>query len=181
MFLEVEHINKVRKSIKKVMSRIDVKISLVKDKAHNFLIKGNELDEYLAEKILRAVDFGFDVEDALLLKDEDYVLEFLNIKEHTRRKKLTDVRARVIGTQGKAKRTIEELTGAVIVIHENSVGVIVDCEHLDATVQALTSLIQGSKHGNVFAYLEKQNADIRRLDRDDLGLKECVKKFDGKI
>ena len=63
---------------------------------------------------------------------------------------------------------------AVIVINENSVGVIVDSEHLDSVTQAIVLLIQGAKHGNVFAYLEKQNISRRKFDEDDLGLKEGV-------
>jgi ribosomal RNA assembly protein len=150
-------------------------IAVEKDKVK---ISGNEYNEYLVEEIVRAIDFGFHIDDTLLLKKENFVLEFVDIKSHTRRKNLNDVRARVIGTDGKAKKNIEQLTGAVIVIKENRIGVIVDDIHLDATIQALESLIQGSKHGNIFAYLEKQGKIIRNsLDDEDLGLKEKAKKI----
>ncbi len=93
-------------------------------------------------------------------------MEFIEVKEHTRRKNLKEVRARLIGTGGKARKTIENLTGAVIVIHDNTVGVIVDADHLDAVVQGIESLIQGAKHGNVFAYLEKQGARKSMISED---------------
>jgi len=93
------------------------------------------------------------------------------VKEHTPRKNLKEVRARLIGTDGKARKTIENLTGAEIVINGNSVGLIVDAEHLGAAVQGIESLIQGAKHGNVFAYLEKQNARKAGLS-EDLGLRD---------
>jgi len=168
--LVVENVSKIRKVVPKIEKKIKVRISFGKP-AERVSVKGKELDEFVAEKIIKSVDFGFDIEDALLLKDEDFVLEFVDIKKHTPRKKLKDVRARVIGTRGKAKKTIAELTGSVIVIHDNCVGVIVDAGHLDAVVQAIISLIQGAKHGNVFAFLEKQNAEIRKFRQDDLGLK----------
>jgi len=104
--------------------------------------------------------------------NDDFVLEFIEVKEHTRRKNLVDVRARIIGTGGKARKTIENLTGSEIVIQGNTVGVVVDSAHLDAVVQGIESLIQGAKHGNVFAYLEKQNISRRKFDKDDLGLKQ---------
>ena len=126
----------------------------------------------MAEKIIGAVDFGFHVDDALLLTSDDFVLEFIHVKEHTRRKNLKEVRARLIGTEGKARKTIENLTGSEIVISGNTVGVIVDSAHLDAVVQGIESLIQGAKHGNVFAYLEKQNVSRNKFDEEDLGLKE---------
>jgi len=137
-------------------------------------IKGSELNEYLVEKVVQAIDFGFMVDDALLLMNDDFVLEFIEVKEHTRRKNLKEVRARIIGTGGKARKTIEKLTGSVIVIQGNDVGIIVDANHSEAVAQAIESLIQGAKHGNVFAYLEKQNVSRRKFDRDDLGLKEGV-------
>jgi ribosomal RNA assembly protein len=163
----VENMGKIRKAVSAIENKVKVKIGFGKGGVN---VKGAELNEYLVEKVLMAVDFGFDVEDALLLVNEDFVLEFIEVKEHTRRKNLKDVRARLIGTGGKARKTIESLTGAVIVIHGNRVGVIVDSEHLTAVVQGIESLIQGAKHGNVFAYLEKQGA--RRLGgSEDLGLR----------
>ena len=164
----IESMAKIKKAVPMIEGRVKVKIGVRKD---GVSVKGGELDEYLVEKVLRAIDFGFDVEDALLLVNDDFVLEFVDVKSHTRRKNLKDVRARLIGTGGKARKTIENLTGAVIVISGNRVGVIVDSEHLDAVVQAIESLIQGAKHGNVFARLEKQNVSLRRFDRDDLGLR----------
>jgi ribosomal RNA assembly protein len=166
----VENINKIKKAIPVIENKIKVSLQPDKDKV---IVKGSEYNEFLVEEIILAIDFGFQIEDALLLKNEDFVLEFIDIKSHTRRRNLKDVRARVIGTKGKARKTIENLTGSVIVIKENRVGVIVDNNHLDATIQAIESLIQGSKHGNVFAYLEKQGVAIKNnFDDEDLGLKE---------
>ncbi|MCK5321224.1 hypothetical protein KAJ38_01480 [Candidatus Pacearchaeota archaeon] len=165
----VEKMNKIKKAVPVIEDKVKIKIGFKKGSVS---LKGSELNEYTVEQIIRAVDFGFDVEDALLLKNEDFVLEFINVKEHTHRKNLKEVRARLIGTEGKARKTIENLTGAVIVINENSVGVIVDSEHLDSVTQAIVLLIQGAKHGNVFAYLEKQNVSRRKFSGEDLGLKE---------
>ena len=134
------------------------------------------MNEYLVEKVIRAVDFGFNIDDALLLMSDDFLLEFIEVKEHTHRKNLKDVRARLIGTGGKARKTIQNLTGSEIVIQGNTVGVIVDADHLDAVMQGIESLIQGAKHGNVFAYLEKQNISKRKFERDDLGLKKGIEK-----
>ena len=164
----VANMAKVRRAVPVIENKVKVKIGVRKDGVG---IKGSELNEFLVEKVVQAVDFGFDVEDALLLVNDDFVLEFVDVKNHTRRKNLKDVRARLIGTRGKAKKTIENLTGSVIVIQGNRVGVIVDADHLDAVVQAIESLAQGAKHGNVFARLEKQNVALGRFGRDDLGLR----------
>ncbi|MCK4996935.1 hypothetical protein KAS08_01405 [Candidatus Pacearchaeota archaeon] len=173
--VKVQNMRKIKKAVPAIENKTKIKISFGKG---SIRLKGNELTEFLVEKVVHALDFGFCVDDALLLTNEDFVLEFIEVKEHTRRKNLKDVRARLIGTGGKARKTIENLTGSEIVISGNTVGVIVDSDHLDAVVQGIESLIQGAKHGNVFAYLEKQNASRGKFDRDDLGLKEGVKDID---
>ncbi len=166
--LVIANSRRIRKAIPIIESKIKIKINY---NLRRVSITGKELNEFLAEQMLIAVDFGFNVEDALLLKNENFVLEFVNIKDYARRKNLEEIRGRVIGRQGKAKMTIEELSGGVLAINNNQIGVIVDSEHLDAVIQGLISLIKGAKHSNVFSYLEKQNANLRELDEDDLGLK----------
>lgn len=167
----VQNMRKVKRAVPKIENRIKVNIGFGKDQVS---ITGSEFNEYSAMQIIRAVDFGFDIDAALMLLSPEFVLEFIEVKEHTRRKNLRDVRSRIIGRDGRAKRTIEKLTGAFIVINGNDVGVIVDADHLSATIQGIEGLIGGSKHGNVFGYLERQGAKIRRGASEDLGLKEGV-------
>jgi len=166
--LKIENPHKIKKAVPLIESKIKIRLSLIKD---NLTIKGNEYNSFIVSKIIQAIDFGFEPDDALLLLDEDYVMEFISIKDCTKRRNLFEVRSRVIGTKGKAKKTIESLTGSSIVIKDNKVGIIVDSDHLDAIVQAITSLAGGAKHGNVFSYLEKQNIELGKIDREDLGLR----------
>ncbi len=166
--IEVQQLAKAKKAVPSIEEKLSVNIIFRKKIG---TIKGKEFDEYIAEKIIRAVDFGFNIEDAMLLLNEDFVLDFMDIKSHTRRKNMKDVKGRVIGRKGKALSTIEKLTGAMMVVHDNTIGFIVHTDRLEPIVQALENLIGGSKHGNVFAYLEKQNRQQRAFDKDDLGLK----------
>jgi len=170
--IPITNVARVNKALHFVQTKIKIKVIPEK---HFIYIDGTELEEYTAEKIIEAIDFGFEPEDALMLKNEDFSIDYINIKEHTHRKNLAEIRARVVGTEGKAKRAIETLTGSVIVLHDSKVGVISDSAHEAHVCQAIVSLIQGAKHGNVFAYLEKQNAVIRNTDEEDLGLKDPKK------
>ncbi|MFZ5954838.1 MAG: hypothetical protein ACOYT4_00255 [Nanoarchaeota archaeon] len=167
--LLIEKKTRIKKAIPLIESKIKIKILFRNGK---LFIKGDELNEFVVLKIIRAIDLGFDPNDALLLTDPNFIFEIINIKEHTRRRNLQEVRKRVIGTKGKAKRTIEELTGASIVINDNTVGIIVGTEHSEAAIQAIISLIQGAKHANVFSYLEKFNAQLKKTDLEDLGLRD---------
>jgi len=173
----VQNVAKVRRAVPRIENSVKVRIgvgSKGKGSGSFFSVKGSELNEFLVERIIEAVDFGFCIEDALLLLKDGFALEFIDVKEHTHRKNLKDVRARIIGTDGKARKTIEKLTGAEIVISGNRIGVIVDSEHLVAVTQAIGSLIGGSKHGNVFGGLERAGVRARESLDEDLGLKDGV-------
>lgn len=159
--------------IKKVLPKIKAKLNIHTDlKRTSITINGNEFDEFTAEKIIQALDFGFEPDDAMMLLKDDRDLGYVNIKEHTHRKNLAEIRARIIGTDGKAKETIQTLTDSAIVIHNNVVGIIADTAHMPYTIQGIISLVQGAKHGNVFSYIERQNANLRKIKPEELGLRD---------
>ena len=163
------------KKVKKAVPVIEAKVKIRFSFGSGFVtIKGKTLEEFLVTKIVQAIDFGFETEDALLLLDENYLLEFIDIKEHTRRNNLHDVRSRIIGTKGKALNTIENLTGAILAVKDNKVGIISETETIAQVNQAVESIIRGAKHGNAFASLERKNRSRRKLQftGEDLGLKK---------
>jgi KH domain-containing protein len=173
--INVENIRKIKKAVPKIEAKTKIRFSF----GSGFvIIRGKELEEFLVEKIVTAIDFGFETEDALLLLDADYSFEVIGIKEHTRRKNLHDVRSRIIGRDGKALNTIENLTGSILAVKDNNVGVICEAQNLEEVNQAVESIIRGAKHGNAFASLERKNRSRRkdRLRGEDLGLKDEIKK-----
>ena len=163
---------KIKKALPIIKSKIDIHTDLKRD---SITINGEEFNEVIVEKVIQALDFGFEIEDAMLLLKDDWDIEYINIKDHTHRKNLEEIRSRIIGTKGKAKKAIESLTDSRIVLHDNQVGMISDVDHMEYLIQGMVSLIQGAKHGNVFSYIEKQNANLRRLSTEDLGLRDPQK------
>ena len=99
----VQNMRKIKKAVPQIENAIKIKIGVGFRKkmidSGSVSIKGSELNEYLVEQIIRAIDFGFCVDDALLLLKEEFVLEFINVKGNTKRKNLRDVRSRIIGTR----------------------------------------------------------------------------------
>jgi len=69
------------------------------------------------------------------------------------------IRGRLIGTQGGTLRTIHELTSCAISIKDNEVGIIGHAEDIEDAIQAIKSLVQGSKQGNVYARIERHNRE----------------------
>jgi ribosomal RNA assembly protein len=156
---------RVVKNRRKLEQNLGIKIT---NRGKEFFIEGNPLDEYTAEKVLEALDFGFPFSVAMLLKEEeDFIFEILNIKDHTKRKDFPRIRSRIIGKGGKALKTLNHLTKCYFELKDNEVGIIGDSENMENAEHAIVSIIKGAKHSNVYNHLEKNHpAPI-----SDLGLK----------
>ncbi|MBW6442191.1 hypothetical protein K0A97_00195 [Patescibacteria group bacterium] len=163
--LIIEKFPRVLKNKKRLEKRLNIKIE---SRGKEIQITGAPEDEYKAEKVITALDFGFPFSTALLIKEEDFIFESINIKEHTKRKDFARIKSRLIGTKGKALKTLSTLTGCYFEIKDNWIGVIGEPEHIKNAERAVILIIKGSKHGNVYSYLEKHQ--IKPVL--DLGLKE---------
>jgi ribosomal RNA assembly protein len=157
----IEEIQKVIQNKNKLESELNVKIE---NKGKLVFVSGEAPDEYLAIKVLESINLGFSISRALLLKNEEILLRIIPLKNITRRKNLHDIKARIIGTNGKAVKTLNELTDCAISICDNKIGIIGNIEDIDEAYRAVTSLVQGSKHGNVYSKLEKEKK-IKRIER----------------
>lgn len=156
---------RVTKNRKKLEEALSVKIT---NRGKEIFIDGLPEDEYTAEKVLQALDFGFPFSQALSIKTENLEFEKIPIKSGTRQKNLERVRARIIGTKGKTIKTISHLSDCLLEIKDNEVGVICDAERMRTVIEAINSILRGAKISNVYSYLEKHQPE--RIW--DLGLKE---------
>jgi len=136
----------------KLEKELNVKIGI---KGEDVIIDGEPVDEYLAEKIIDALGFGFQFKVAILIKKEDFLFEVLNIKDYTKKKDFKRIKARIIGTRGKTLKTLSHLTECYLEIKDNSIGIIGAPEYIHNCQNAVISLIRGSKQANVYAFLEK--------------------------
>lgn len=160
----------LKKFAKKLEAELDVKLKINKNEVS---IEGKAEDEFLAEKIIDALDFGFPIDAALLISKEEFLFEILNIKDYTKKKDLKTIRARIIGREGKTLKTLATLTECFFEIKENSVGIIGSPESIETAQNAIISIIQGSKQANVYGYLEQHKVQPIM----DLGLKKQTKTF----
>ena len=181
-----DNISKISKNKKKLERLLNVKITIkgerfhgsedsdmqVKSGVREISVEGIPEDEYIAEKVLDAINFGFPVPIALLIKEEDFLFEILDIKEYTHRKDLKTIRARIIGKGGKTLKILNTLTECNFEIKNNNVGIIGSPEKIKNAQDAVILIIQGSKQANVYSYLEKHQVQPIL----DLGLKEKRRK-----
>lgn len=164
-----EKFQRITKNRKKLERILGVEI---KNQGKEIIIEGNPEDEFVAEKVFDALEFGFPFSAAILIKEQDYMLEIIYIKDYTKRKNLEVVRARIIGRGGKTLKALSTLTKCYLELKDNSVGIIGEPEYIRTAQEAIFSLIRGSKQANVYAYLEKHQPK----PIVDLGLKEVKKK-----
>lgn len=165
--------NKIRQNRTKLEKLLNVKISF---SGRNISLEGSTIDEYITSNIIEALSLGFTTEQALLLREEEFILEKINIRDLTKRHDLRVIKARIIGTRGKTKNILEDLSDCFICLHENSVGIIGRAEEIKKAIRALTSLIHGSKQAKVYSYLERERSREKTRMHEDLGLKTKEKK-----
>jgi len=113
--------------------------------------------------IVMAIGRGFSEERAFILLDDDMYLHVFDIKEAAgdSRKRMTQVKGRLIGSGGKTRRLLEELAGVEVSIYGHTVALIGDMFHLNIGRQAVEMLLQGSEHRTVYRFLEKKRQEIK--------------------
>jgi ribosomal RNA assembly protein len=161
----LDELKVLKKYKRKLQKELEVKITI---EGNDVSIDGDADDEFFAEKIIIALNFGFPMDAALLIKREEFLFEILNIKDYTTKKDLKTIRARIIGSGGKTLRTLATLTECFFEIKENTVGIIGSPENIENAQNSIISIIRGSKQANVYSYLEKH----RTQPVLDLGLKK---------
>ena len=92
--------------------------------------------------VVKAIGRGFPVEDAENLLDYEYYLEVLDIKSHSTKskKRMEQIRARLIGRNGKTKHLIEEHSGVILAIKGNTVSLIGYLEQVDVAKTAISMI-----------------------------------------
>ena len=116
-----EKYNLIIKNRKKLSEALKVKIS---NRGKEIYIEGSPEDEYFGEKIIDAINLGFSINTALLIKKEEMMFEILNLKDYTTRKDLERIRGRIIGKKGKTLKVLSDLTGCFLELKENQIGII---------------------------------------------------------
>lgn len=170
LFLTQKQIKKIIKNKRELEKELRVKLTISKE---SILTEGNAVEEYAAVQVMNALAVNFELKIALLLQQEDYMLEIIHIKDYVKPfspARLKQVKARIIGKQGKALKTISQLSECAIKLSDNTLAIIGKMENVKIAENSLLSLIRGSKHGNVYARLEKLGH--KELAEEDLGLRK---------
>jgi ribosomal RNA assembly protein len=157
---------RVKQQIEK---RCGVKIE-IDSETGDTMIMGNKsvdhLEAFRAIEAITAISRGFSPERAYRLFDDDELI-FQQIDLHDYAGKspnaLERIKGRIIGEGGKARRMIEELSGAYISVYGHTVCLLGNFREVKLATDAITMLAKGSMHKTVYNMLQ----GAKRRDKMD--------------
>ena len=115
------------------------------------------------ENIIKAIGRGFTPDQAFKLLNDEYDFYIFDIHDYVKKTSshVHRVKARIIGTNGKTKRILEDLTGSMISVYGHTVSIIGNIIDIDITKKAIDKLLQGSKHATVYRFVERSMKELR--------------------
>lgn len=153
---------KVKKAIE---SKLGIKVKIDSESGDVELTGDDSLQLITGQNIVKAIGRGFNPQIALELLEDDSHFELLDITEYSKTKNdLERIRARAIGTGGKARKYIENITETKIVVYGKTIGIIGNYERVMLARRAFEGLLAGQRHTTVYAFLEKQKKNMEPLD-----------------
>ncbi|MHA2008668.1 MAG: KH domain-containing protein [Promethearchaeota archaeon] len=122
------------------------------------------LNVYTAQKIINAINRGFNPAKAMKLLEESYEFELFNLLSLLGKseKRIKRVKGRIIGRNGEMRKAIERFTESFVSVYGKTVSVIADYENLQIARKAITMIINGIPHHTVLRFLENKYNEKRK-------------------
>lgn len=123
-----------------------------------------QMEAFRAVEVITAISRGFSPERAYyLFEDEEIMFQQMDLHDYAGKSPsaLERIRGRIIGEGGKARRMIEELTGAYISVYGHTVAFIGNFREVKLATDAISMLARGSMHKSVYEMLQ----GARRKDK----------------
>ncbi len=159
-------IGKNGETLKLLQERGKTEIEVDSETGEISLLDDSSPDPYLSFRmrdVLKAVGRGFSPGNAMKLLDDEMYYEEFDIRDYSgkSRKRVMQVRSRMIGSDGRTRRLIEELTDCIISIKGHTVALIGDIEGIKVASKAIIMILNGSEHSSVYSYMERKRKDLK--------------------
>ncbi len=141
---------KIKKQIEE-----ELKVKLEIESSGSVNITGESINVLQAEPVIKAIGRGFAPLDALLLLNENFSFDLINIIDYSGKSEdaIVRLKGRVIGYEGKSRENIEKLTNTIIRVSGRTIGIIGKNEDLMIARTAVILLLEGRKHNTVYHYI----------------------------
>jgi ribosomal RNA assembly protein len=135
--------------------------------ANEIIVDGNgAFEEYTAKNVIYAFGRGFGIDVAVKLTHPDYYFSSIDIGEFTRNKnRIREIRARLIGTNGRTKKYIEVVSSAKVSIFGDTISFIGKSDCIEEAETAANAIIDGRSHRLAYNKMEaahRKNKEKRR-------------------
>lgn len=147
--------------VKDIEKRGEVEIKFKAGAAHITSLEEDGGKEWIAEQVIEAVIDGFEPKQAFKLFSDEFFIERIDLSLAFRRKEksIERIKARIIGTEGKARKKLEEESGTFIAVSnaKDIVSIIGHFEDLQNAKEAILRLMEGANHESVYRFLAEKN------------------------
>lgn len=132
------------------------------------------LNVYTAQKVVNAVNRGFNPIKAMKLLEDSYDIEIFNLLKIIGKSdsKIRRVKGRIIGRNGEMRKAIEKFAESFISVYGKTISIIADYDNLQIARKAVSMLINGMPHHVVLKFLEnkyneKKKEQFRQMYRPE--------------
>ncbi len=126
--------------------------------------KYNPLNIFTAQKMINAINRGFNPIKAMKLLDETYDMEVFNLYSILGKseKKIKRLKGRIIGRNGEMRKAIERFAESHVSVYGKTVSIISDYENLQIARKAVSMILGGMPHHSVLKFLENKYNDKKK-------------------
>jgi ribosomal RNA assembly protein len=125
-----------------------------------------QMEAFRAVEVITAISRGFSPERAYrLFEDEEMMFQQMDLHDYAGKSPnaLERIKGRIIGEGGKARRMVEELSGANVSVYGHMVAFIGNFREVKLATDAIAMLAKGSMHKSIYQMLQ----DAKRRDKID--------------
>jgi ribosomal RNA assembly protein len=147
---------------KEIEKKLGVKINLDSKSGNCEILPQPENPNYMplniftAQKVVNAINRGFNPVKAMKLLEENFDLEIFNLLSILGKsdKRIKRVKGRIIGRNGEMRKAIERYAESFLSVYGKTVSIIADYDNLQISRKAVSMLINGIPHHVVLRFLE---------------------------
>ncbi len=130
----------------------------------------NPLNVLIAQKIVKAINRGFNPVKSMKLLQETYDIEIFNLFSILGKsdKRIKRMKGRIIGRNGEMRKALERFGECYVSVYGKTISIIAEYENLQVSRKAISMLLNGMPHHSVLKFLErkyneKKKEQFRRL------------------
>ena len=151
-----------------IEDKLQVKLQIDTEGSVTVILSETATDPSLllrAKDTVIAIGRGFPPETAFrLIRNEEDIYDMIDLRLIFGRNvsDIKRIKGRIIGTEGKTRKLVEELTEADVVVYGHTIGIIGSFEEADAARNAMQMIIDGCEHHTMYNYLQKKRTELKK-------------------